>query len=123
MKEPGSDGGNITMTQCQNTPGSREMVCNYPPGHQSQILWQNCGGVWCWYLRFLQLSDDLSWGLRYAISKHVVWNKRQFWNKDRKSVCTINTDYKGNNSYIYIVLSFKQIKNKDSILIYITATF
>ncbi len=95
MKEAGSDGGNITMTQCQNTPGSREIFCDW---FQSQIRWQNCGALRCWRLRFLQLSDTLSWGLRYAMSKWVVWRERQSWNTKSQSVCRLSTDYQGINT-------------------------
>ena len=97
MKESGSDGGNITMTQCQNTPGSRKIVCD---SRQSQIRWQTRGSwVECWRnWRFLQLSDTLSWGLRYAISRRYFWREHQSWNTESQSVCTINTDYKGINA-------------------------
>ena len=99
MKEAGSDGGNITMTQCQNTPRSREIVCDLLSPRKSQIRWQTCGRwVRCWNWRYLQLSDTLSWGLRYAISKKVNnWQERQSWHTKSQSVWRISTDYRGIN--------------------------
>ena len=97
MKELLPDGGNITMTQCQNTPGSREIVCN--DLRSSQIGWHSCSPWRCglnW--RFLQLSDTLSWGLRYAISKWALLKERQSWNTKSQSVCRISTDYQGINT-------------------------
>ena len=96
MKEAGSDGGNITMTQCQNTPGSREIVCNdLRSSRQSRIRWQTCRSGFCLNWRYLLLSDTLSWGLRYAISKWAFWSERQSWNTKSQSVCGISTDYQG----------------------------